>query len=177
MIMCFGATLAGVMTSGSLTQKFFMTSHTAMSNPMTWLRMFTHVLGHSGWDHFIGNAMYLLLLGPMLEEKYGSKALLEVIVITAFITGLANYLLFPATALCGASGIVFAFILLSSFTGFRDGEVPITFILVAIIYIGQQVYDGLILTDNISNSTHIIGGLVGAVCGFALNRKGYRRRK
>ena len=61
---------------------------------MTYVRFFTHVLGHEGWEHFIGNASYLLLLGPMLEEKYGSKTLLEVIGITALATGLINYVFF-----------------------------------------------------------------------------------
>ena len=62
---------------------------------------------------------YLLLLGPMLEEKYGSKKIIEVIVITALITGVINYVFFWNVALCGASGVVFAFILLTSFTSFK----------------------------------------------------------
>ena len=72
--------------------------------------------------------------------------------------------------LLGASGVVFALILLSSFTCVREGEIPLTFILVAIIYIGQQIYEGLFIQDNISNLTHILGGLVGAVLGFVMNR-------
>ncbi len=72
--------------------------------------------------------------------------------------------------LLGASGVVFALILLSSFTCVREGEIPLTFILVAIIYIGQQIYEGLFIQDNISNLTHILGGLVGAGLGFVMNR-------
>ena len=51
---------------------------------------------------------YLLLLGPMLEEKYSSQTLAAVIAITAFITSFVNYIFFPSVALCGASGVVFA---------------------------------------------------------------------
>lgn len=65
----------------------------------------------------------------MLEEKYSSQTLAAVIAITAFGTSLMNYIFFPSTALCGASGVVFAFILLSSFTNFKEGELPLTFIL------------------------------------------------
>ena len=61
-------------------------------------------------------------------------------------------------------------ILLSSFTCVGEGEIPLTFILVAVIYIGQQVYQGLFVQDNISNLTHILGGLVGAGLGFIMNR-------
>ena len=160
---------AGILTGGKITQMLFMTWHSALLNPLTWLRFFTHVLGHAGWQHYVGNMSYILLLGPMLEEKYGSQRILEVIAVTALITGVVNYILFPSSALCGASGIVFAFILLTSFTNFRYGEIPLTFILVAIVFIGQQIAEGLFLADNISQFTHILGGIVGAVTGYALS--------
>lgn len=170
-IICFIATLLGVISNGTITQTLFMTYHSSLTNPMTYLRFITHIFGHSGWSHFIGNASYLLLLGPMLEEKYGSKVLLEIMGITAVVTGLVNYIFFWNVGLCGASGVVFAFIILASFTGFKEGEIPITFILVAIIFIGQQVYEGIAVQDNISNMAHIVGGIVGAIVGYLLNKK------
>ena len=97
--------------------------------------------------------------------------MIEVIVVTALVTGVVNYVFFWNTALCGASGVVFAFILMSSFTSFREGEIPITFILVAVIYLGQQIYEGIVLQDNISNMAHILGGVVGGILGFSLNKK------
>lgn len=48
----------------------------------------------------------MLLLGPMLEEKHGSQTLVEIIAITALATGIANYVLFPTVALCGASACI-----------------------------------------------------------------------
>lgn len=148
-----------------------MTYHSSLLNPLTYIRFITHVFGHAGWEHFIGNATYLLLLGPVLEEKYKSGTLIEIIIITALVTGIINYIFFPNIALCGASGIVFAFIILASFTGFKDGEIPLTFILVATIYIGQQIYDGITVNDNVSQMAHIIGGLVGSITGYILNKK------
>lgn len=170
-MICFIATLLGVISDGRITQTLFMTSHSSLTNPMTYLRFITHIFGHSGWSHFIGNASYLLLLGPMLEEKYGSKVLLEVMCITAVVTGVVNYIFFWNVGLCGASGVVFAFIILASFTGFKEGEIPLTFILVAVIFIGQQVYEGIAVQDNISNMAHIVGGIVGSVTGYWLNRQ------
>lgn len=168
---CFVVTLIGELTGGKSTKLFFMTYHASLKHPLTWLRFFTHVFGHDGWAHFIGNASYLLLLGPMLEEKYGSGEIIEIAAITAVATALVNFIFFPHVALCGASGVVFAFIILASFTGFKAGEIPITFILVAAIFIGQQVYDGIAVKDNVSNMAHIVGGLVGALIGFSLNKK------
>ena len=167
----FGVMAANYLTAGLSNQLLFVTYHSSLASPMTYIRFFTHVLGHSGWTHYIGNMMYLLLLGPMLEEKYGSRAIIEVILITGLVAGLANWILFPGTGLCGASSVVFAFILMTSFTSFREGEIPLTVILVAVIFIGQQVYEWLFVQDNISNMAHIVGGLVGAVAGYTLNKK------
>lgn len=168
---CFAATLAGILTGGMSTGLLFRTSHTSLANPLTYLRFFTHVFGHTGWAHFMGNASYLLLLGPMLEEKYGQASIIKVIAVTALVTALINYVLFPGVAICGASGVVFAFIVLTSFTGFRAGEIPLSFILIVVIFIGQQLYEGLFIKDNISQISHVAGGAVGAVTGYLWNRK------
>lgn len=168
---CFVATLLNYITLGAANKLVFMTYHSSLLSPMTYVRAFTHVFGHADWAHLVGNMSYLLLLGPMLEEKYSSPLLLEVMVITAFVTSLVNYILFPNVALCGASGIVFAFILLSSFTNFKEGEIPLTFILVAVFFIGQQIFEGLTVRDNISNLSHIIGGIIGGGVGYIMNKK------
>ena len=168
-IACAAVTLLGEITGQTSTALLFSTHTASLSDPLMYLRLFTHVLGHSGLTHLMGNMAYILLLGPALEEKYGWKNLLTVILVTAFVTGVIHNLLFPRTILLGASGVVFSFILLTSFTGFRDGEIPLTFILVAVIYLGQQIWDGLTVRDNVSNLTHIIGGLVGSGAGYLLN--------
>ncbi len=135
-----------------------------LSNPVWYFRLSSHVLGHSGWQHLLNNIIFILLLGPLLEEKYGSKNLLLMILITAIITGLANIILF-SSGLLGASGIVFMLILLGSITDIRQGEIPLTFILVAIIFIGKEV-TSILQDDNISQMAHIIGGLTGGAFGF-----------
>ena len=170
-IISFFVMIANYLTVGYSNHLLFSTYHSSLASPLTYVRFFTHVLGHVGWSHYIGNMMYMLLLGPMLEEKYGSKAIVELILITALVTGLVNWFLFPGIALCGASSVVFAFILMTSFTNFREGEIPLTVILVAVIFIGQQVYEGLFIQDNISNMGHIVGGIVGAFAGYVLNKK------
>ena len=171
---CSAATLLGSLTGERSTRLLFSTYHASFSDPLTYLRLLTHVLGHSGLAHLVGNLSYILLLGPALEEKYGAKNLAAVILVTALITGVIHNLLFPQTILLGASGVAFAFILLTSFTGFREGEIPLTVILVALIYLGQQIWDGITVKDNISNLSHIVGGLVGGGAGFLLNRGGNR---
>lgn len=175
---CFAATLLNYLTAGAANKLLFMTYRSSLLSPLTWLRAFTHIFGHANWTHLIGNMSYLLLLGPMLEEKYSSRVLFMAIIVTALITSVVNFIFFPNVALCGASGVVFAFIILSSFTGFKNGEIPMTFILVAALFIGQQVYEGIIVQDNISNLSHILGGIIGSVIGYQFNCKtGTGRRR
>lgn len=169
--LCLVATILGALTDGAITERVFMIYHSSLKNPMTYFRMFSHVLGHSGWMHFISNISYILLLGPHLEEKYGSVVIVETIGITALVTGIIHYIIFLNVGLCGASGVVFAFILLSSFASVKKGKIPITFILIFVIFVGRELYDGIFVKDNISQLGHILGGLVGSVIGFALNLK------
>lgn len=164
--LCFAATLVGYLTGGAATRLLFSVYRSSLTDPLLYVRCFTHVLGHSGWEHFAGNASFLLLLGPILEERYGWKRLLQIILAAALVSAAVNLLLFPNTALCGASGVVFAFIVLMSFTDFKEGEIPLTFLLVAAVFIGKEVYAGLAVSDNISNTAHIIGGAVGSFFGF-----------
>ncbi|MBO4900777.1 MAG: rhomboid family intramembrane serine protease [Lachnospiraceae bacterium] len=167
----FVATLLGYLSGGYITELVFMTYRASLLSPLTWIRAFAHIFGHADWSHLVGNMSYILLFGPLLEEKYGSKTLVFVTAITAFMTSLVNFCFFPNVGLCGASGIVFAFIILSSFTSFREGEIPLTFILVAVLFIGQQIFEGLVINDNISNTAHILGGIVGGLIGYALNKQ------
>lgn len=175
--LCFLVSVLNMVTGGMVNQVLFMTYRSSFSSPMTYIRLFTHVLGHGNWEHLIGNMTYILLLGPMLEEKYRSKTLILVILITALATGCLNLLLFPNAALCGASGVVFAFIVMSSFTGFKEGEIPITFLLVTVFFIGQQMIQGLFVVDNVSNMSHIVGGILGGFMGYGTNKKQSSERK
>jgi len=167
---CLIATILCVI-SDDIRRLLFSTYKAPMSDPLMYIRLFTHVLGHSGFPHLIGNLTLILLLAPALEEKYGITSLLLVVLATALITGIFHNLIFPSTFLLGASGVVFAMIMMTSFTGFKEGEIPLTFILVALLYIGGQIWEGITVQDNISNLTHILGGLVGSGAGWILNRK------
>ncbi|MBQ9063856.1 MAG: rhomboid family intramembrane serine protease [Blautia sp.] len=170
-MICLIAVIANFITGGAANSVLFSTYRSSLASFFTWLRFFTHVFGHVSWAHLVGNMSYILLLGPGLEEKYGSRKLVLVMAVCAFVTGVINSLFFGNTALCGASGIAFAFILLTSFTSFKEGEIPLTFILVAVIYLGQQIFDGIMIDDNVSNLSHIVGGIVGGTAGYMFNRR------
>ena len=142
----------------------------SFADPLTYVRLFGHVLGHASYEHYMGNMMLLLVIGPALEEKYGSDKLLFSILFTAAVSGLVQMALFPHSALLGASGIVFMMIVLSSLSGMKNGSIPLTLILVVLLYLGGELWDAVTVRDNVSQLTHIVGGLCGAGLGLMMKR-------
>jgi len=130
----------------------------------SYVGLISHILGHASWEHLLGNFMLILLIGPILEERFGSLQLLVMILVTALVTGVVNVAV-SNDALLGASGIVFMMILLASTANIRAGEIPLTFIAVAVIYLGGEVVKAFD-KDNISQLGHVLGGVSGAAFGF-----------
>jgi len=137
-------------------------------SPLDYFRLVSHVIGHSSFDHLFNNMILVLLLGPILEERYGSSTILGMMFITALSTGIINVLFFP-TGLLGASGIVFMFVILVSIVNMRSGSIPVSFLLVSFIFIGRELVQ-VFRQDSISQMAHIVGGSIGAVFGFRLAR-------
>lgn len=163
-LLCTAILFIDKFLNGALMGYFAVGTTVNVSDPSSIFSLFSHVLGHGGIDHLLGNMTFILLLGPIIEEKYGSRFTLFMIVITALITGILNVSFFD-TGLLGASGIVFMFILLVSFTNVKGGQIPLTFILVAILFVGKEIIQSL-NADHVSQFAHIIGGICGSVFGF-----------
>ena len=174
--LCVIAQLISMLTRGESNRVLFSVYRASLLDPLTWVRCFTHVLGHAGWEHLLGNIMYILILGPMIEENYGTATTAFIMAATALVIGVINMVFFPGVMLLGASGIVFAFILIASITIREDNTIPVTFILVAVLYLGQQIWQGLFSQDNVSQMAHIVGGAVGAVLGFLLGKANQKKR-
>ena len=169
-IVCLIVLIVQYITGDMATYYLFSVYRSSLLDPLTYVRFFGHALGHADIEHYMGNMMTLLIVGPLLEEKYGSKSILLVMTVTAFVTGVVNFIFCPDAMTLGASGIVFAFILLSSLTCMREGEIPLTFILVAILYFGEQILEAALVESNISNISHIVGGICGCILGYYLNK-------
>ena len=165
-LVSLAALILGKVTDGWTTTYLFSVWHSSLADILTYPRFILHVLGHTDYSHYIGNMMMILVVGPGLEEKSGSRNLLSAKIITALVSGLVHWFLFPGTMLLGASGIVFMMIVMASLAGMRDGCIPITLILVLVLYLGNEIVDGVVLSDNVSQLTHIIGGVCGAVLGL-----------
>ncbi len=173
-LLSLAALILGRLTGGWTTKALFCVYRSSLADPLTYVRFFGHALGHSSFEHFFNNMLLFLVIGPPLEEKYGSKTVAVTILITVFISGLVQWIFFPGSALLGASGVVFMMITMSSAAGIKDGKIPLTLILVLIFYIGREIVNGLFVKDNVSQLTHIIGGAAGAVFGVIFAKPGRR---
>ncbi len=158
-------------TDGASNALVFSVYRSSLTDPLTYVRMICHVMGHADFSHFVSNICLFLVLGPLVERHYGSVNLLISMVITALVSGIIHFIFFPGSALLGASGIVFMMIFLASVSGFRRGTVPVSLILVAVLYLGKEIYGMITVSDNISQLTHIIGGVCGIICGTVIARK------
>jgi len=168
---CFLVLVLSWITNGASNRLLFSVYHSPLNDPFMYPRLFFHALGHANLAHYINNFMLILLIGPMLEERYGGQSLIVMMIITAFITGILHVIISPiGVGKLGASGIVFMLILLASFTNLKRGRIPITLILILVIYIGREIHGAVTLDNNIAYMTHIVGGLCGALFGFVLNK-------
>ena len=161
--------ILGEITSGASTRALFMIYPSSMRDPLFYIRIFAYIFGHGSFDHFFGNMLMLLVLGPLLEEKYGSKIIAAMIAFTALVTGFIFLAL--GTAALGASGIVFMFIILSGFVNMRSGRIPLTLILCVVLFLGREVIHSVTIVSNTSHAGHIIGGICGSFVGFYANRR------
>ncbi|MCH5204877.1 MAG: rhomboid family intramembrane serine protease [Oscillospiraceae bacterium] len=168
---CAVSLILSFITNGASNRLIFVCyGHASLLDPLTYIRVFMYVFGHANFAHFAGNMTMLLLVGPIAEERYGSYNLCIMIFVTAIAGGILNMLFF-STGIIGASGIVFLMIILSAFTNMKKGEIPITLILIAAIYLGQEIYSGITANDNVSHFGHLCGGVSGLAFGTVFYKK------
>ena len=166
------ALLLGRITDGWTTQNLFVVFRSPLTDLLTYPRLFLHVLGHQDFASCAASIVMILVVGPAAEERFSSRRVLLAILITALVTSLVLWFFFPNSSLMGASGVAFMLIVLSSFAGARSGVIPLTLILVLILYLGTEIAQAVTGTAGLVQLTHIAGGVVGVVLGLIYIRKG-----
>ena len=166
LLLSLGACLLNYITRGVSNKLLFSSYRSSPLNPFTYIRMFTHSIGHQDWNHLVNNFIYILLIGPMIEEKYGSINLLVMLLITSLIIALYN-IVFNNYVIMGASGNVYMLIVLSSFSNISEGKIPITLILIFIFFITTEIRKSLLEGNKkVYHDGHLIGALCGILFGF-----------
>lgn len=155
-----------ILTGGTSSRLVFSVYRSSFFHPLTYVRLLCHVLGHTSFSHYVSNMALILALGPIVEERYGSWKLLFMFAVTAVVSGLFHIFFGGGSMLMGASGIVYMLIFLASTSGARGGDIPLTLVAVAALYLTQEIMGGLFTRSDISHLTHIVGGVCGAVMGL-----------
>lgn len=150
--------------SGLIGEYFVLNGNWQWSDWRNYIRLFSYTMGHANQGHLVGNMSIFLLIAPIMEEKYGSRNILIMMLLATLITAVFQIILFQ-TSLLGASGLVFMFIVLVSFADVKKGTIPLTFILVVLFFIGKEVMTSM-NQDNVSQYAHIAGGILGGIFGF-----------
>ena len=152
---------------GKFIATFFTTyKNDSLLNPLTYFKLISHSLGHTDWDHLYSNFIKILLIGPLIEEKYGSINLLIAMIITSLIIGIINKL-FGKGGILGASGVAYMLILLSSFVNMENGKIPTTLTLIILFFVVDEVIKLFRRKkDGVSHLGHITGAICGVVFGI-----------
>ncbi len=166
LFLSLGACFLNFLTRGTTNKVFFSSYRSAWWNPLTYIRLFTHAIGHQDLEHLIHNFLFILLVGPMIEEKYGSMNLIAMLLITSLIIALFN-IIFNDYCIVGASGNVYMLIVLSSFSNISEGKIPLTLILILIFFVVGEVRKSLLEGNKkVYHDGHLIGALCGILFGF-----------
>ncbi len=142
-----------------LAQFFILNGDFQQNNVVWYASTFGYIFGHADTGHLLGNLAMFLLLAPIIENKYGSKQFLLMLLVTAIITAIIHTF-FWDNGLLGMSGIVFMLIILSTLVHSKSNEIPLTFLLVLVLYLGQEILASF-KADNISHFAHLAGGASG----------------
>lgn len=168
---CLIILLIDKLCKGKFSATFFTTyKNDSLLNPLTYFKLISHSLGHADWDHLYSNFIKILLIGPLIEEKYGSINLLIAMILTSLIIGIVNKILGKGGIL-GASGVAYMLILLSSFVNMENGKIPITLTLIILFFVVDEVIKLFRRKkDGVSHLGHITGAICGIILGMlALN--------
>lgn len=164
---CLVILILDKLAQGRLVNNLFSTGRNdSLLNPLTYFKLISHSLGHSSWDHLYNNFLKILLIGPLIEEKYGSLNLLIMIILTSLIIGIINRI-FSKNRILGASGIAYMLIVLCSFVNIESGRIPITVVLIILFFVVDEIINLLKRKkDGISHLGHVTGAICGILLGI-----------
>ena len=167
---------------GALTNKF-LTSPTSMtgshgfipSAPISYFRLILYVFGATSFATLITQLLFILLLGPAMEERYGSIVIGVMIGVSTLFSGVLNAC-FCTQSLMGTLPVVFMLIFLNSFMSFSKKKIPLSFLAVFILFILREISE-----SNPNGVAGIIvciaGGLCGSLFAFLTSPKARAQKK
>ena len=116
-----------------------------------------HIFGHSSWQHFLSNTVYIAMLGPSIENKFGTIPLAIMTLLCAAIVGAVSVI--TKSPCYGLSTIAFMWVILNTFQS-EDSEGLVIFVLPEVLAIFTK-------NDQIAHQNHVLGALIGLAFGIS----------
>ncbi len=134
-------------------------------------RIVTSIFAHGGIAHLLLNSFALFLFGLILEQRIGSKR----VIILFLVSGVLINLITPYPLSLGASGAIYALIgalaLLRPTMMMWGFGVPMPMILVAVLYLIQDIIGAFAPASTVGNLAHISGLIMGVAVGIYWRKK------
>ena len=152
-----------------------------ISQPLSYLRLFLYVFGFSSPQMLVTDLIFIMLLGPAIEERYGSIVIAIMMAVSALFSGVLNAC-FCKTSLRGASCIIFMLIFLNSFMSLSKKKIPLSFIFVVVLYVIREVFEKTAggvggAGGAVAILICIAGGLCGSLFAFLTSPKARAEKK
>lgn len=143
------------------------------SNPISYLRLFFYAFGAESYSVLLCNMIFILLLGPAMEERYGTVVIAIMMFVSALFSGVLNAC-FCKLPLIGSSSIIFMMIFLNSFLSLSKKKVPVSFVIAFILFVlrGADLSSG-----GIQIIINVAGGLCGSLFAFLTSPKAKAAKK
>ncbi len=148
-----------------------------VSHPLEIWRYFTSSFIHANYSHLISNMFALFIFGLVLEGLVGSWNFLKVYFLSSFIGGI-GFILFNGDAVYGVGASAAITGVIGALAVLRPKlilyfYVPMPMIILALIYLTNDILGLFHSTSNIGYGAHIFGFMAGALWGY-INRKNYK---
>lgn len=138
-----------------------------VKQPLSYLRLLLYIFGSGEEVIYLTNLMIILMMGPAMEERYGSVIIGIMIFVSALFAGVLNAC-FCADSLVGAVPVVCMMIFLNAFMSFSKKTVPATFLAVIVFFGFFSISSGM---SAIRLIICIAGGLCGSLFAFLTSPK------
>ncbi len=155
------------------TNTFVLSMRTLLTQPWG---LVTSMFLHGSITHLFFNMLALFFFGPLLERRIGSPRFLALYFGSGILAGLAQILVFPASAVLGASGAIFGVlgaltVLMPSLVIFLY-FVPMKMVYATILFAILDLFPVLTGTpDGVAHIAHLAGLAIGLAAGFWYRQK------
>ncbi len=144
-----------------------------VSQPLSYLRLLFYIFGSNEGSILFTNLILIMLLGPAMEERYGSAIIGIMIFVSALFSGVLNACFCPES-LVGPLPLVSMMIFLNAFMSFSKKKFPLSFVAVIVFFVVLQILEGLGILKII---ICIAGGLCGSLFALLTSPKTRAERK